>query len=90
MPSVNVNGCEINCLVEGTGDPVMLIHGFASSLQGNWRAPGIVDAIVKAGRKVIAIDCRGHGRSGKPHDPDAYAGSAMADDATCQTCRTAP
>ena len=59
----------------------MLIHGFASSLQGNWRAPGIVDAIVKAGRQVIAIDCRGHGRSGKPHDPAAYAGSAMADDA---------
>jgi pimeloyl-ACP methyl ester carboxylesterase len=81
MPSLNVNGCPINYIVEGTGAPVMLIHGFASSLQGNWRAPGIVDAIVKAGRQVIAIDCRGHGRSGKPHDPQAYAGSAMADDA---------
>lgn len=81
MPSLNVNGCPINYIVEGTGAPVMLIHGFASSLQGNWRAPGIVDAIVKAGRQVIAIDCRGHGRSGKPHDPAAYAGSAMADDA---------
>ena len=81
MPSLNVNGCPINYIVEGTGAPVMLIHGFASSLQGNWRAPGIVDAIVKAGRQVIAIDCRGHGRSGKPHDPAAYADSAMADDA---------
>ena len=81
MPSLNVNGCPINYIVEGTGKPVMLIHGFASSLQGNWRAPGIVDAIVRSGRQVIAIDCRGHGRSGKPHDPAAYAGTAMADDA---------
>jgi len=74
MPSLNVNGCPINYIVEGTGKPVMLIHGFASSLQGNWRAPGIVDAIVRSGRQVIAIDCRGHGRSGKPHDPAAYEG----------------
>ena len=81
MPSLDVNGCPINYLVAGTGDPVMLIHGFASSLQGNWRAPGVIDAIVAAGRQVIAIDCRGHGRSGKPHDPQAYAGTAMADDA---------
>ncbi len=81
MPSVDVNGCAINYVVEGHGDPVMLIHGFASSLQGNWRAPGIIAAIVAAGRQVIAIDCRGHGRSGKPHDPQAYAGHAMADDA---------
>lgn len=81
MPSLNVNGCPINYIVEGVGDPVMLIHGFASSLQGNWRAPGVIDAIVAAGRQVIAIDCRGHGRSGKPHDPQAYAGTAMADDA---------
>ncbi len=81
MPSLDVNGCPINYVVEGTGDPVMLIHGFASSLHGNWRAPGVIDAIVAAGRQVIAIDCRGHGRSGKPHDPQAYAGSAMADDA---------
>lgn len=81
MPSLDVNGCPINYVVEGTGDPVMLIHGFASSLHGNWRAPGVIDAIVAAGRQVIAIDCRGHGRSGKPHDPQAYAGTAMADDA---------
>jgi pimeloyl-ACP methyl ester carboxylesterase len=81
MPSLTVNGVAINYIVEGTGAPIMLIHGFASSLHGNWRVPGVIDAIVAAGRQVIAIDCRGHGRSGKPHDPQAYAGSAMADDA---------
>jgi pimeloyl-ACP methyl ester carboxylesterase len=81
MPSLNVNGVAINYVVEGTGAPILLIHGFASSLHGNWRVPGVIDAIVAAGRQVIAIDCRGHGRSGKPHDSNAYAGTAMADDA---------
>jgi pimeloyl-ACP methyl ester carboxylesterase len=81
MPSIDVDGCAINYIVKGDGDPIMLIHGFASSLHGNWGAPGVIDAIVAAGRQVVAMDCRGHGRSGKPHEPQAYAGSAMADDA---------
>jgi len=75
------DGVEINYIVQGSGPPVLLIHGFASSLHGNWRATGIVDALVKSGRKVVALDCRGHGRSGKPHDPEAYGGTKMADDA---------
>lgn len=81
MPQFDSNGSvAINYIDEGQGPPVVLVHGFASSLHGNWRAPGIVDALVKAGRRVAALDCRGHGRSGKPHDPDAYAGTAMPDD----------
>jgi len=84
MPTFDSNGpataVTINYIDEGQGPPVVLVHGFASSLQGNWRAPGIVDALVKAGRRVVALDCRGHGRSGKPHDPEAYAGTAMPDD----------
>jgi pimeloyl-ACP methyl ester carboxylesterase len=81
MPSIDVNGVPINYVAEGSGPPVLLIHGFASSLDGNWRLPGVIDAITAAGRQVIAIDCRGHGRSGKPHDPEAYSGTAMVDDA---------
>ena len=54
--------------------------GSRASLQVNWRAPGIIDALVGAGRRVVAMDCRGHGESGKPHDPDAYGGTQMADD----------
>jgi pimeloyl-ACP methyl ester carboxylesterase len=80
MPTFDSNGVAINYIVEGEGPPIVLVHGFASSLQGNWKAPGIVDALVGAGRKVIALDCRGHGRSGKPHEPDAYGGTAMSDD----------
>ena len=80
MPEFDSNGVSINYIDEGAGAPVVLVHGFASSLQGNWRAPGIVDALVQAGRRVIALDCRGHGRSGKPHEPEAYADNAMARD----------
>ncbi len=80
MPAFHSNGVEINYVDEGEGPPVVLVHGFASSLDGNWRAPGVIDALLAAGRRVIALDCRGHGKSGKPHDPAAYGGTAMADD----------
>lgn len=80
MPVLDVGGVPINYIDEGTGPAVVLVHGFASSLQGNWRAPGIVDALVAAGRRAVALDCRGHGRSGKPHDPEAYGRTRMADD----------
>ena len=80
MPTFDSSGVPINYIVEGSGPPLVLVHGFASSLDGNWRAPGIIDALVKAGRQVIALDCRGHGKSGKPHDPRAYDGWAMSDD----------
>lgn len=82
MPSFRSSGVEINYITEGAGPPVILVHGFASSLHGNWRATGVVDALVGAGRQAVALDCRGHGRSEKPHDPEAYAGTAMADDVT--------
>src|SRR5438045_2614943 len=80
MPLLDVNGVAINYIDEGTGPAVVLVHGFAASLQANWRAPGIIDTIRNSGRRVIALDCRGHGRSGKPLDPHAYEGTKMADD----------
>ncbi|HVM10788.1 MAG TPA: alpha/beta fold hydrolase [Acidimicrobiales bacterium] len=55
------------------GPPVLLVHGFASSFERNWREPGWVDLLSDAGREVIGLDLLGHGSADKPHDPEAYA-----------------
>jgi pimeloyl-ACP methyl ester carboxylesterase len=60
--------------------PVVLHHGFVADAQANWVATGVVDALVAAGRRVIAPDARGHGRSEKPHDPARYGEQRMARD----------
>jgi pimeloyl-ACP methyl ester carboxylesterase len=65
---------------EGTGPPVVLQHGFVVDAQINWVAPGVVDALVAAGRRVIAPDARGHGESDKPHDASFYGEDLMARD----------
>lgn len=51
---------------------VLLVHGFGASYQHNWVQTGWVRALNAAGRSSIGLDLRGHGSSGKPHDPDAY------------------
>jgi pimeloyl-ACP methyl ester carboxylesterase len=75
------DGVEIAYEVAGEGPAVLLLHGFASSAAVNWVRPGVVDALSAAGFRSVAYDARGHGRSGKPHDPAAYAGDAMVADA---------
>lgn len=80
MPHVDSDEVKIHYVDEGVGPAIVLIHGFASSVQGNWRATGVIDALVRSGRRVVAVDCRGHGESEKPHDPAQYAGTVMADD----------
>src|SRR5690349_17166043 len=71
---------EIAYLDEGEGDPIVLVHGFASTKEVNWVEPGWVAALARADRRVIALDNRGHGESSKLYDPSAYHSSAMADD----------
>jgi pimeloyl-ACP methyl ester carboxylesterase len=53
--------------------PVLLVHGFASSAEHNWREPGWIDLISEGGREVIAVDLLGHGNSPHPTDPAEYA-----------------
>jgi len=60
--------------------PVVLHHGFVAHARANWEAPGVVDALLGAGRWTIAPDARGHGDSEKPHDPAAYGEQRMARD----------
>ena len=62
------------------GVPIVLHHGFAANVVANWTAPGVVDKLLPLGRRIVALDARGHGRSGKPHDEAAYADGAMAKD----------
>jgi pimeloyl-ACP methyl ester carboxylesterase len=53
--------------------PVLLVHGFASSFERNWREPGWVDVLEEEGHTVIGVDLLGHGEAAKPVDPEAYA-----------------
>jgi pimeloyl-ACP methyl ester carboxylesterase len=71
---------EIAYLDEGAGDPIVLIHGFASNKETNWVHPGWVATLTRAGRRVIALDNRGHGASTKLYDPAAYHTERMAGD----------
>jgi pimeloyl-ACP methyl ester carboxylesterase len=72
------DGTRIRYTVSGLGDPIVLVHGFTSSIEGNWGVPGIIETLAQE-FKVIALDARGHGKSDKPHDPAAY-GPEMGDD----------
>ena len=74
------DGVEIVFTDEGEGAPVVLVHGFASTAQVNWVYPGWVSTLTKAGRRVIALDNRGHGASTKLYDPAAYHSAQMAED----------
>jgi pimeloyl-ACP methyl ester carboxylesterase len=77
--SFDSNGVKIHYVVEGKGEPVLLIHGFAVNAQLQWGVPGIIKALAKDHR-VIAMDVRGHGKSDKPSDVQKY-GTEMVEDA---------
>jgi len=79
------DGLKLAFFDEGdpSGPPVLLIHGFASSANVNWVHPGWLKALGDAGYLVIAIDNRGHGASGKPHEPSRYGEASMARDLGC-------
>ena len=80
MPSFHNGAVEIAYLDEGEGEPILLVHGFASSKNVNWVYPTWVSELKKAGRRVIALDNRGHGESGKLYDPAQYEIAIMAGD----------
>ncbi len=80
MPNSKNGDVDIAYLDEGAGDPIVLVHGFASSKSTNWVYPGWVSELKRAGYRVIALDNRGHGDSTKLYDPEDYHISAMASD----------
>lgn len=80
MPSFKNGDVEIAYLDEGAGEPIVLVHGFASTKEVNWVQPGWVSALSRAARRVVALDNRGHGASSKLYDAAAYHSVAMAGD----------
>ena len=65
----------------GQDPAILMIHGFGSSRAQNWKSTGWYGALTGAGFAIVAMDCRGHGDSGKPHDPAFYGHDRMAEDA---------
>ncbi|OYW57281.1 MAG: alpha/beta hydrolase [Hyphomicrobium sp. 32-62-53] len=86
LPTFLSGGVTLSYLDEGDGAartlPVLLIHGFASSIEMNWIAPGWVRDLTAQGYRVVAIDNRGHGQSEKLYAPECYSREIMAEDAS--------
>jgi pimeloyl-ACP methyl ester carboxylesterase len=80
MPSFSHDGVDIAFLDQGEGEPIVLVHGFASNKEVNWVTPGWMATLTGAGRRAIALDNRGHGASTKLYDPAAYHSRLMAED----------
>jgi pimeloyl-ACP methyl ester carboxylesterase len=80
MASFRNGSVEIAYLDEGAGEPTVLVHGFASNKEVNWVAPGWVSTLTRAGRRVVALDNRGHGASTKLYRPEDYHTDLMAQD----------
>src|SRR5215471_9187711 len=79
----STDGISIAYETIGAGEPVVLIHGFGASRAITWKNTGWYQTLSGAGRRVIALDCRGHGESGKPHDIAAYDHGLMVSDVLC-------
>ena len=84
MPSFRHGEVEIAYLDEGqkqpNAEPIVLLHGFASTKEVNWVNPGWVETLTGAGRRAIALDNRGHGASSKLYEPSAYHSATMTED----------
>ena len=67
----NSGGVKIRYVMRGQGEPVIMLHGFIFSAKSNWIEGGVFEALSQDYR-VVALDLRGHGESGKPHDAGSY------------------
>src|SRR5579864_1925268 len=76
------DGVRLHYEVHGPerGAPLVAVHGFASDYRLNWVGTRWQETLTAAGFRVFGLDCRGHGDSEKPHDPDAYSVDVMAAD----------
>jgi pimeloyl-ACP methyl ester carboxylesterase len=77
------DGVELAYERQGEGPAIVLVHGFGSSRLQNWKSTGWYGGLTAAGFSLVAMDCRAHGDSGKPHDEAAYGHDRMAQDVIC-------
>lgn len=82
VPEFDSDGFRLRYVLAGSDDgrPIVLVHGFCSDYELNWVGTRWQEGLTAAGWLVLGLDCRGHGRSEKPHDPAAYRISTMAGD----------
>ena len=78
MPYFDNDGVKIFYEIEGEGPPVVMIHGFSSNLESGWKETNWVETL-RDNYRLILLDCRGHGKSDKPHGDSDY-GLKMVDD----------
>jgi pimeloyl-ACP methyl ester carboxylesterase len=82
MPEFDSDGVRLHYELAGPDDgpPIVLVHGYCSDYELNWVGSRWQETLTRDGRLVLGLDCRGHGRSEKPHDPAAYDRRTMAAD----------
>ena len=81
MPAfTSFDGVRLHFSDEGSGDVVVLLHGFLCSGEIDFGRRGLIERFAACGRRVVALDARGHGASDKPHAPHSYGARAMARD----------
>ena len=73
------DGVELAWRTVGSGQPLVLLHGLMGS-GAHLASEGLVSALAGHGHQVILPDLRGHGDSGKPHDPACYPRDVLIDD----------
>lgn len=81
MEIAKLDGVDLAYNDVGEGEPILLVHGFASTAGMNWEGPGWFRTLRDAGYRVIAFDNRGHGKSSKFYNEQDYKLETMADDA---------
>ena len=82
MSVFDSDGVRLHYALAGPDDgaPIVLVHGYCSDYELNWVGSRWQETLTRDGRLVLGLDCRGHGRSEKPHDPAAYDRRTMAAD----------
>lgn len=77
MRSIETNGVALAVDDQGSGDAVVLLHGFPE-LAYSWRYQ--IPALVDAGYRAVSFDQRGYGASSKPPNVTDYSLEILVED----------